>query len=381
MNFPGRREREMGKRVIILAAVLFAVSSVSIFSDGSLSMDLSLCNSVARSIDSTETVWLDIPSGAAEISYASTGNANVKSAVSFSLNYPNIQAPASPYAFPLLTVDKLYVKARFPEFRLTAGKTRLSWGDGFLFNAGDILFGSLSTEAINLTADEIRGDTAWLASVNMPFDRFSFGEAVVLFPSDGNQDITGLKAGARVYKTLDSVKLESGYLFDGSAAAHEFYLSLQGNLGADWTLAVSAALPSDGSDLQESFEDSLHITGGLFYLYPVDRIRTLSVRLETLFNPYGTWSESSAQSYALLLYPELGMNLTDTVSAALRAILSPIDQSALCMASLDWNIFQGFTLFSSVTAQVGDSGDLFSWSSTDIGHTSLAVTAGINYIY
>ena len=38
-----------------------------------------------------------------------------------------------------IDVPRAYLKVRFPWFRLTLGKTRVSWGDGFVFNAGDVV--------------------------------------------------------------------------------------------------------------------------------------------------------------------------------------------------------------------------------------------------
>jgi len=39
-----------------------------------------------------------------------------------------------------LDIPRAYIKVRFPRFRITDGKNRVSWGEGFLFNAGDVIF-------------------------------------------------------------------------------------------------------------------------------------------------------------------------------------------------------------------------------------------------
>lgn len=52
-------------------------------------------------------------------------------------------APGTPVVVAI-EVPRAYVKLRFPWMRVTLGKTRLSWGQGLPFNAGDLIFGSMS---------------------------------------------------------------------------------------------------------------------------------------------------------------------------------------------------------------------------------------------
>ncbi|NCC66448.1 MAG: hypothetical protein EOM15_17580, partial [Spirochaetia bacterium] len=130
-------------------------------------------------------------------------------------------------------MHKAYFRARFPSFRLTAGKTRLSWGDGMLFNAADVLYGSSNT-SVSLTQDELRGETGWMSSINYPLGFFSFVEAVVLPSEDNEPQHMGL--GARIYTTVGETKMEGGYLtkLESSTRVHKPYVSLQGNIGPDW---------------------------------------------------------------------------------------------------------------------------------------------------
>ena len=63
-----------------------------------------------------------------ELSLQSKGNKNVKGELEIKSGL------SGNYLF--LDVPRAYMKVRFPWFRFTLGKTRLSWGDGFVFNAG-----------------------------------------------------------------------------------------------------------------------------------------------------------------------------------------------------------------------------------------------------
>ncbi len=378
----------MKKFLTIVLALLVAIPA-AVYADGTLTMDYSLFETVLRTIDTAGDVsWLTTPAGSAELSYSSTGNRNVKSEVALSIVMPDISTAdfglPKDLSFALVSLDKAYVKARFPEFRLTAGKTRLSWGDGFVFNAGDILFDSLST-AVDLTSSEVRSDTDWLVSVNVPLGRFSFAEAVLLPPDD--MDLGHLSAGGRLYTTIESLKLETGYMFTYDAAQtgyeHRLSLGLQGNLEADWYLSGAVSLPGPGYDTAGTlFEDSLDITAGLFYIHQIDSVRTLTLGLESLIQPYESWAESAGgKDYGIFLYPEIGFTPNDTVSLSLRSIYSPIDGSAQVTAGGSWNVFQGFSLLGYLIGQVGDDDDLFSWGNTDPGWTSLTCMVGVNYIY
>ena len=79
----------------------------------------------------------------------------------------------------LIDVQKAWLKAQLAAFRLTMGKTRLSWGEGYMYNAGDVIFGG---KGADLSAEELRDNNAWLASLYLPVGDFSFVEAVALPP-------------------------------------------------------------------------------------------------------------------------------------------------------------------------------------------------------
>lgn len=314
----------------------------------------------------------------------------------------------------VVELRKAWIKARLDELRLTVGKTRLSWGEGALFNAGNVIFGS--TE-VDLSAEDLRDDNAWLAAVVYPVGEFSFVEAVVLPPDPPFKAIAAksanpalqatpafgsvenVSAGGRAYARLGGVKVEAGYLWAGETpaasavqasvpAAHKPYLSLQGNLWADWHLSASGRLVHADGGL--SAEDGA-VSAGLYRQWSVpvsseggsgdSSLGTFAVRLEALLRPAESWGARAVEPaavdpavvvaggtsldspYALLVYPEISWR-ADTVYAFLRSLVSPIDFSARTAFALQWAPLQGFSLIGSVAVQSGGDGDLFGWRRT-----------------
>lgn len=286
-------------------------------------------------------------------------------------------------------LQKAWVKARLDAVRLTIGKTRLSWGEGALFNAGNVIFGDT---AVDLSAEDLRDDNAWLAAANLPLGDFSFLEAVVLPPvlsaEGGGPENSSF--GGRAYTRLGGVKMEAGYLRSGESvdravpAAHEPYFSLQGNAWADWHLSSSASVR--GTALAPSAEDWT-ISSGLYRQWSVPAaddgsgdsvLGTFALRLEASIRPDGSWTAETIQAapagptalaggatsldspYALLLYPELSWR-ADTVLLLARSLVSPMDLSALSAVSVQWAPLEGLRLIGSVAVQSGQADDLFSW--------------------
>ena len=352
--------------VLLLAAALI----IPAFGEGDLSMELGISNLLLQTREvntDAEKYWGWMTTGSGAFSFKSSGSKNVKADLAFSFAFPEADlssltgSASTGISIPMLSIDRAFIKARFPSFRITAGKTRLGWGDGFVFNSGDIIFGSTDT-SVDLTASEVRTDTQWLAALNIPLGRFSFLEGVILAPeadSDagfiiGRADKTS--AGGRFYTKLSNVKVEGGYFFDQSGeefsadswdnARHRPYLALQGNLLADWYMSLSTALPVSG-ELEEQAKDSFNISGGLFHMVSLNSISSLTFRLEGLYRPFHSWEEEvhtaggETPDYALLLYPEIGWTPTDTVNLSARAIWSPVDMSAMLTAGAGWNVFEG----------------------------------------
>ena len=360
---------------IIFSCIAVVLSLSPLFSAENPVISMALLPTVSYS--AKDDAWSDTMSADLSVSLASKREGNVRGEVVLqgsSLDTaPNFDS----------IVHKAYFKARFPSFRLTAGKTRLSWGDGMLFNAGDVLYGSNST-SVSLTQAELRSTTNWLASVNYPLGFFSFAEAVVM-PSETGVPIDVL-FGARYYTTVKDIKVELGYATMDPASSvrvHKTYLSLQGNIGFDWYVSSSVAIPVSG-DIAKETGESWMISGGLFHLITLPQDRSLTLRMEFLTRPFGRWETEPVKDSdaALLLYPELALAYSPSLSFSLRSIISPLDLSALSTIGMSWNIFDAFNLIGNISIATGDDGDLFAWSSTDpTKPSSFSATIGSSWVF
>jgi hypothetical protein len=311
---------------------------------------------------------------------------------------------SAPTAATLVDVPRAEVRWRMDagdrSLRFTVGRTRLTWGDGQLYNAGDVINGVRPTST-DLTATTLRDETQWLTVAYLPLGRFSFFEAVALLPmsqldgtaslaeadsaenetttsaagddgSDGSSPTVrspGLISpapasdtggGGRVQGQILGVKSEAGYLYRGAAETHQPYISLQGNLLVDWYAALSwAAGPADAAGFAA--------TGGLFHTVSGDRTGTMAARVETL------WTE---EGDALRIFPELTWAPSQLLTLYLRgeALLldgaawrDPADLDAVGATGIRWTPLTGLTLSLS---GIGD-GD----------REIAAVVAAVNYTF
>ena len=391
----------MKKYIITLYLFLFLFA---LGAESALTMSLELNDAIYRGEDD----WFFAGMGQASLNLKSPRDPNVQGAlvldfVPVDLSGGSTGEGGASYSY--MDVKKAYVKVRFPGLRMTLGKTRLAWGDGVVFNSGDILFGSLNP-ILDLTRQELRSDTAWLTSLNVPLGPFAFVEGVVLPPgydaSDSSAssvaDLSKASAGGRVYFTVFDTKVEMGYLYKGEekvaidVIGHRPYLSLQGNIGPDWYMSSSAAFlteeqRSEGSDAD--WEDSWNITFGLFHLAEVNRNNTLTFRLETLWFPYQNWESKVDREavYGVYLYPELTWKRGTSVTFSLQSVVSPLDGSAMITGGAGWNIYQGFTLQAYLSCFTGEDTDTFAWDRGDAwidGKDTIngvSLITGVRYIY
>jgi len=304
----------------------------------------------------------------------------------------------------VLDIPRAWLRFRLPGFRLTVGKTRVSWGEGFVFNAGDVVFGSLDPLSGDLSAAALRDQTAWLTAAYIPLGAFSFLEVVALpfgVPSGAAQGIGNGLAGLLTPRPLNElaggaglrgvfkaggVKLESGWYADWARRMQQPYVSLQGHLLADWNLSAALAVPFDDPDWRQAAE-WLAVTAGLFHLARLGGDRSLSLRLEGALRPGGVWREAAgaeahpagdpgAPVYGLYLFPEAALALSATLSLELRALLSPLDGSGLTLLGTAWSPYQGLRLSAYVSAMAGDADDLYAW---DYGGPAL--TLGAEFVF
>jgi hypothetical protein len=271
-----------------------------------------------------------------------------------------------------LDLARASIGVRFPGFRLTVGKARLSWGEGAVFNVGDLLFGGSSAAGLDLTAEVLRDDAAWLAAVYVPLGRFSFVETAVLPPPVDVVELaenplmplpdpSETALGGRVVGKLLGIKTEAAYLFRGAELAHHASVSLQGNLFVDWHLSASASLPAIAPEAR-NLAESLRLSAGLFHLQRLGDRATLSLRLETLLAPGCSWNEeepSASAVYGILLYPELALDIDNAVSVTARALVSPVDGSALLVPGVSLSLHKGLAFLGMATVGVGDATDSY----------------------
>ncbi len=392
----------MVKRILTVLLLITAVPFL--IAENSISVDMELYNTVIKTRDdSFNPYWAYGITGKGAVSFKSSGNRNVRADLVTDITFPDSSG------IPVLILQKAYVKSKFPNFRLTVGKTRLGWGDGFVFNSGDVIFGSTSPY-VNLTGSELRTETTWLSTVNYPLGRFSFIEGLVTAPdlsASGMGGIGDSGAGLRLYTKVGGVKIETGYYFNGKDntsyditytetteyltinALHRPYISLQGNIGPDWYLNSSVTIPALNSSIIESIaKDTFNISFGLFHIMETGYNNSLSFRLESIILPYLIWDEDkgAAGSYAMLIYPEISLVLGPTINLSVRSIISPIDYSAQITTGFSWNVFEGYCLLGYTTINVGDGNDTFSWnksiwnSGTDM-IDGISLMVGVSVIY
>ncbi len=346
-----------GKKIFSLVFACLA-SFVPAFADLATTVDLSDTFSLVR--DGTDGSFGLANFFDWSLDFLSEGNDNVKA----ELELRGIGAERAS-----LEVKRAYVKTRFPWARLTAGKTRVSWGKGFFYNAGDVIFDSLSLSG-SLAGSVLRDATDFMGVVLVPFDSFSFLEAVVLpnpvWADPGVPvpvDVSRMSYGGRIVAKLPDTEFEAGYFYDGRDITNRPYASFSGNLLFDWN--VSASYVIDGLAPQfENWKSSLVITEGFSTLINTEDGGSLSLRLESVIRPFKTWIEStepdaSQLTYGIYIFPEVVYSPVDNLSITARSLVCPIDWSGVVFAGAYWNVYQGFTVGFLTTAMFGDDNDTY----------------------
>ncbi len=370
------------KRLIPIVMFLLVFLPLSggpggLWGENSITARMELFNLAGRLGSNT---WYSTGAGIASIIINQKDNKNVKSQIKLSAVMPDPVGDSSVY----FDIPRAYVKFRFPGIRAVIGKAPFSWGEGLIFNAGDVIFGDSALDT-NLMQSEFLDSATWLTTLYYPLGDFSYLEGIVTSQDIVSDGIDLSMVGGRIVTKLKDTKLESGYIYDGRVYAHKPYLTLQGNLYLDWHLSASVSLPY-GYALTDSIEESLVITAGIYSLASIGYDGILNYRLETLIKPYEEWEEYSAgpeesESYGIYLYPELTYSMGSGMALILRSFISPVDMSAAVIPGFSWNVFQGFNLLGFATFGIGDTTDTYGWEPESIGGSGFALMIGVSVIY
>lgn len=236
--------------------------------------------------------------GKAEADLQSTGSRTVRSRLQLRALLLNEDGSSTAHFSVPRAEIRWRMKLGENTIRFTAGRTRLTWGDGRLFNAGDVINGT-APAAVDLTDDVLRDETQWMFSSWLPLGQYSFIEPVFLVPvletgSASSGSGTNRGAGLRIQGKLFNTKTEAGYLYLSDTETHRPCLSLQGHLLLDWYTSVSFYLPDPA-------DEAMDISGGLLYNGTTEGSGTWSIRGEFLRQqkndswflfPEATWSPS-----------------------------------------------------------------------------------------
>lgn len=257
------------------------------------------------------------------------------------------QVTLTDVASPVL--DHAYFKARFPwivedtSFRLTAGKAPLAWGKGFVFNAGDPVFGAIP-EVTSLSESAYRTATDWMAVAYAPLGDFSFAEAVVLPTVPDNK--RELRSGARLslspgWALLQSV--EASWLYEREGK-HQACVAFDGSLYFDFYAAAMVSLGDEAAEESPPVPESA-ISFGIFRMFDVIPDIPLTVRAEGLVYP----SENRQ-----LWYPSLSAGFTDNLSLTFQGLITGDEVTAA--ASVSWTLLNDIAL-SATAMQRFEKGD------------------------
>lgn len=225
-----------------------------------------------------------------------------------------------------VTINRAYIKTRFPwiiedtSLRCIAGKAPLAWGKGFLFNAGDLVFGPFPTST-TLSNNAYRTATDWMATIYVPIASWSFAELVYLPPiADIPPTVpptTGTteknRSGGRLYFTPDTALLQSvegGYFLE-EGLKHSFYISFDGSLYFDYYASASILLTPDLGDFLADADYS--VSFGIFRMFNFIPEIPLSIRAEGLAYP---------GSNRQLWYPSIQAGLTDSIQLSVQGLFA-----------------------------------------------------------
>ncbi len=337
----------VGRRGVALfaAALLFAAAAPGAIAEPTTSIDLEIINAVAAQDDESVATGL----GTATVEFSDASNRVVRPRLQIESAFYEVDGRAS----ALFTVPRAEVKWRLPlsesyTARFTAGRSRLSWGDGVVFNAGDVINGA-EPNTLDLTASVLRDETVWLLSGYFPLGRYAFFEPLLLIPglelTAGTDPAAVAPVGAdksgggfRLQWKTGQVKSETGYVYRGSDESHAPYLSLQGNLYVDWYAAVSTRVTTgeveEDGGVSATEAKGGNATVGLYHIAQGPRGGSWSFRLEGIVRAGGDPA----------LFPEVTWGPSDLFTTFLRSTIVLDGESSASAVGVNWTPATGLTL-------------------------------------
>jgi hypothetical protein len=203
-----------------LILIIMAIT-LTLWGESLLTLDMKMLQALTRS--QAADAWYFTGIGSADLTIKSTGNRDVKGELS--LIYVPMEAVTAagtpPANVSAVILDKASIKVQFPSLRLTMGKTRIGWGEGYVFNSGDVLYGSLSP-SVDLTADSARNETAWLTLIRWSPGR-TYVEAIAMAPAMNLTDTVNPMATGKPGEIWDSsAGVRPGHQYPGSGSAVRF---------------------------------------------------------------------------------------------------------------------------------------------------------------
>ena len=374
-----QKKRLFRTALSIVGFFIIGLTTFTLAAESGTQVNLELYNTVYRG----KNAGFYGASGLADVRFFSTGKNPVKAEVAVNFFSQDLAASGG-ISEPRIALKRLWIKVNFPSWRLTSGKTRLAWGNGFVFNAGDLLFGSLSPY-LDFTQSTLRNETAFLTAINIPLGQLSYLEAVILPPNLNSAfqfgPLGNTSGGMRLFFRFKGFRLETGYLYKGEAKVpndllgHRPYISFHAHAGIDFYGAFSLAAGPDNAsgdrsrDTWAEIAPTISMSFGAFHQIAAGYDGTLSFRLETLIMPWQNWHPIAYQdilnnktsSYGIMLYPEIRWTFASAWSLAIQSVISAIDGSAQLSGAVSWNAMQGLTFLGIVSVNLGETSDLFAW--------------------
>lgn len=282
------------------------------------------------------------------------------------------------------TLDRAWVKFRFPGLRGTLGLGRIGWGPALVLNPADLLFDSTSLMS-SLAGDELRSAGKWLADCWIALGDESFVEALAVVPDPqligptGFQvavpaEISHLAGGLRASGGSGALSSEFATVLDGQAGVLRTAVSVQFHAGLDWYLSGKLTVPATAG-IAVADDDFLQAGAGGFGVFDLGEGLGLSTRHEVLVRPRLDWTRKSASgNWALVTYHDLGLTLPDSWSATLRCLLSPLEPSALLAAELGWAPLQGLRFRLGAAFRLGGAGTTWAWKGPGAAGVSIGAS-------